>query len=97
MFISTKKHRSLLAVAAIGAIGFSSYGLFNTVNAFNDIGKSLPSDYTIQIAADNGSFKPDGTFCNPYGCAGCDGCVGMQYQQNVKETTGLTMDFPNEN
>jgi hypothetical protein len=93
----TKINRSLLAIAAIGAIGFSTYGVFNIVNAASDPGLSLPTDYPgINMVDDSGS-KPDGTFCNPYGCVGCNGCLSLQYRQAVEEASGPTVELNYEN
>jgi hypothetical protein len=91
MFKLTIIQRSLLAVAAIGALGLATYGIFHTVSAFADSGNSLPS---VNVNTSNGgNIKPDGTLCNPYGCAGCRGCVSLQYQQNVAETQGAIPDL----
>jgi hypothetical protein len=88
----TKMNRSVLAVAALGVAGFSGFGVFNTVNAYNDAGKSLPADNDYINTTDKSSLNPDGTFCNPYGCAGCGGCVSLQYQQNVEENLITNQD-----
>jgi hypothetical protein len=92
----TKMKRILLPLAAASTIGFSIYGVFNTVSALGDSAKSLPTDYPGINATETGNIKPDGTFCNPYGCAGCNGCVSLQYQQNVEGIPGSNTDLINE-
>jgi hypothetical protein len=93
MFKLTKIQRPWLALAAIGALGLAAYGIFHTASALADSGNSLLSEYTNINITDQGNAKPDGAFCNPYGCAGCNGCVSLQYQQNVAETSGAVTDL----
>jgi hypothetical protein len=85
-----KWNRFLLAAAAIGAIGLSTYGVYNTTSAFNEYGNALTTDNISLNTAEEEKTKPDGSFCNPYGCAGCDGCISLQYQQDVEMVPDLT-------
>jgi hypothetical protein len=80
-----KSKKALYALLAMGIIGFATYGVYNTVLAFNDTHQSQTSG-TMLVSDSSGldrSMVPGGTFCNPYGCSGCTGCVSLQYQQNV--------------
>jgi hypothetical protein len=88
MFKSMKMQKPLLAMAAVGALGLAAYGIFHTISALADTGSPLPSDQAVINSADPEQANPDGAFCNPYGCAGCSGCVSLQYQQNVTGTPG---------
>jgi hypothetical protein len=96
MFKLTKIQRPWLALAAIGALGLAAYGVFHTASALADSGDPLPADQTVVNSASQGNAKPDGAFCNPYGCAGCNGCVSLQYQQNIAETSGAVADLQTE-
>ena len=95
MFASRRIQRPLLTLAAVGALGLAAYGIFHTASALADSGTPLPSDQAVVISADPGQAKPDGTFCNPYGCSGCSGCLSLQYQQNAAETSAAvnTLEF----
>jgi len=85
-----KGNKPLLAIAALGVLGISTYGIYNTLNAFSDL-STAPSgnqETAVTTSAYDGG-KSDGTFCSPYGCAGCSGCVSLQYQQNVEAVPSL--------
>jgi hypothetical protein len=80
-----KWKKALYAAFAVGIIGFATYGIYNTVLAFNDTQPSQTSGGTLNssLSGLEKSTAPGGAFCNPYGCAGCNGCVSLQYQQNI--------------
>lgn len=80
-----KLQKPLAAAAFIGTLGLAAYGAFHTISAMADYGSPLPADQAALNSADQGQAKPDGAFCNPYGCAGCSGCASLQYQQNITQ------------
>ncbi len=77
--------------SAIGIIGLSTYGINKTVSAYSDFNQHQTVDYdlTTDLTSDKSSIVP-GTVCNPYGCAGCSGCVSVQYQQNIEVLPDFT-------
>jgi hypothetical protein len=80
-----KWKKALYAAFAVGIIGFAIYGIYNTVLAFNDAKPSQTSGDTLTSGSSGLETVPGGAFCNPYGCAGCSGCVSLQYQQNINK------------
>ncbi len=73
-------------------MGFLAYGIYHTANAFNNIKQSHTiTDTLVSSPSSTGdSLDSSGTFCNPYGCAGCGGCVSLQYKQDVEAIPGFT-------
>lgn len=80
-----KWKKAIYAVFAVSIFGFAVYGIYNTVLAFDDTSPSQTSTDTLASSSTGleKSTVPGGAFCNPYGCAGCSGCVSLQYQQNI--------------
>ena len=84
MFQITKWQKVLYLAFAVGAVGFSAYGIMYTINTFKDINQSANTENTITATSDiNGDNLISGG-CSPYGCAACAGCVKLQYQQKVE-------------
>jgi hypothetical protein len=88
MNILSGRNKKLYAGLIIGAIALAFYGISNVVSAFND---TQPSQITVETAAGttqlSKGFDPGSPYCNPAGCAACRGCAGLQYSQNVEETS----------
>jgi hypothetical protein len=76
--------KALYSLFALGAAGFAVYGVINTAKAVDEAAVPGSAAQTVISADAQGNLTPDGSFCNPYGCAGCSGCVQLQYQQTVE-------------
>lgn len=83
-----KLQQPLIAAAIIGSLGLAAYGVIHTVSALADTGNPLPENQAMVNSTNQEQAKPDGAICNPYGCAGCSGCISLQYRQNIAETPG---------
>ena len=85
----TKWKKAVYLTSAIGIIGLSTYGIHKTVSAYNDFNQHQTVEYalTTDIPSDKSNLVP-GSACNPYGCAGCSGCVSLQYQQSIEVLPG---------
>jgi hypothetical protein len=84
--------KALYSLAALGILGFSVYGIANTVKAANDVSALNAAGQAAVTAQVQGSLTPDGPFCNPYGCAACAGCVSLQYQQKVETAPSASLE-----
>ena len=81
------KCKKLLFLAITGGIiGFSTYGIYHTAHAYNDITQAQYNDNTLTLDSISPEDKiiPGGPFCNPLGCVACRGCGNSQYQQNIE-------------
>jgi len=79
-----------LSVALI-ITGFLAYGIYRTANALIHHKESQTTSDYLSSGSSSASYRlaSDGTFCNPYGCAGCSGCVSLTYVQNVQDSPSL--------
>ena len=84
-----KWKKAVYLASAIGIIGLSTYGIQKTVSAYSEFNQRQTVEYasTTDLPSDKDGLVP-GTVCNPYGCAGCSGCVSLQYQQSVEALPG---------
>jgi hypothetical protein len=89
---TNRGQKALYSLAALGILGFSVYGIANTVKAANDISSFNAAEQAAVTAQAQGSLTPGGTFCNPYGCAACAGCVSLQYQQKVETAPSASVE-----
>jgi hypothetical protein len=90
MLMKFKRHKALYIALAAGINGFSTYGVFHTVQAINDE-KGLNKVYAItsESSPSSGTIMLSDGMCNPLGCAACGGC-GPGYSQNIETPTGYT-------
>lgn len=72
----------LYSLLALGILGFAVSGISNTVKAADDLAAQNAEGQTVLISQTQG-VSPDGTLCPPGGCAACEGCVRLEYQENV--------------
>jgi len=84
-----KWKKAVYLTSAIGIIGLSTYGIQKTVSAYSEFNQHQTVEYsfTSDTSSDKINLVP-GTVCSPYGCAGCSGCVSLQYQQSVEVLPG---------
>ena len=80
-----KWKKAVYLTSAIGIIGLSTYGIQKTVSAYSELNQHQTVEYSLtsDLPSDKAGLGP-GTVCSPYGCAGCSGCVSVQYQQSVE-------------
>jgi len=81
---TVKGPKAIYALTALGILGLAAYGITNTIRAADSFSAASPSEQPSIAIQAQGSLTPDGSFCNPYGCAACSGCVKLQYQQTVE-------------
>jgi hypothetical protein len=81
-----KRKNALLLALAAGIISFSVYGFYHTAYAYQDLKQSQGSSYILTAGATSEQKSPvaGGTSCRPGGCAGCSGCISLQYQENIE-------------
>ena len=87
------KRKNALPLALVVAIfGFSIYGIYHTAYAYHDLRQPQNNGYApvTNPSSDTDSPLPGSTLCNPYGCAGCSGCVSLQYQENIEALPSST-------
>jgi hypothetical protein len=89
---TTKGQKAIYSLAALGILGFSAYGITNTVKAANDVSVLNTAEQAAITTQAQGSLTPEGSFCNPYGCAACSGCVSLQYQQSVETSPAASAE-----
>jgi len=87
-----KWKKALFFSAALGIIGLSTYGIYNTASAYGEFSQSQNSGYCLPVNSSSESTDPFpcGASCYPDGCAGCSGCAGVQYQQNTEVVPDYT-------
>jgi hypothetical protein len=90
MLIEFKRQKALYMALAAGIIGFSTYGIFHTVQSINDE-KDLNKVYAVtsESSPNGGTIMLSDGMCNPLGCTACGGC-GLEYSQNIETPTGDT-------
>jgi hypothetical protein len=86
-----KWKKVIYLASIIGVTGLLINGIYQTVNAYNDSSQLQSADYALIAGSspDKSALVP-GSVCNPYGCAGCSGCVKLQYQQSIKVLPGFS-------
>jgi hypothetical protein len=80
MKITNRWKKTTLFLSAAGIISLASFGIYNTVNAVNDLNQ-LQAGYLSAETSSASSNNPfTGSGCSPYGCAACTSCY---FQRNL--------------
>ncbi|MDD5039199.1 MAG: hypothetical protein PHN78_07810 [Dehalococcoidales bacterium] len=92
MNMLTKWKKAVYLASTVGIISLATYGIYHTADAYNDFTQSQTADCTLTSgsSSDKSGLVPGGTLCSPFGCAGCPGCVSLQYQQNIDALPSTT-------
>lgn len=89
----TNFKKPLYLASAIGIIGFSVYGIYNTVHAYDDINQSQTTDYTTSADNSTAAQYDGSSFCHPLGCAACSGCINQVNQQSIESIPDSTVQL----
>jgi len=65
-------------------ISLASFGIYNTVNAVNDLNQPQNTDYVSADSSSASNNPVTGSGCSPYGCAACTSCYLHQYPVTIE-------------